>query len=146
MKKSPFRNIMLWLTILTLLWSSQGQMHGYVWCVTADGPTHLESVLDSHCGRGASSPLAETDSCMAVSGEEDAACGPCVDLAATHDTLQHRTFSGFSLGAPFLLSTSLHPQWVPPVLVRQLNNNLILEPPPRVATTLLVHRTIVLLI
>lgn len=139
MKKLPFRNITLWLTILTLLWSSQGQMYGYVWCVTADGPTHLESVLDSHCARGETAPT------MAISGEEDA-CGPCLDLDATHDTLQHRTDSGYDLGAPFLHSTIVRPQWVPPALVRYLDSNLILETPPRIATTLLVHRTTVLLI
>lgn len=137
MRKSPFRNIMLWLTILTLLWSSQG--YGYVWCVTADGPTHLESALESHCNRG------EADSCVATFGGEINS-SPCVDLAASHDVLQYRTVYGCDLGAPFLLSTTVRPQWAPPALVRYLSNNLILEPSPRISTTLLVHRSTVLLI
>ena len=143
MRKLPFRNMMLWLTILTLLWSSQGQ--GYVWCVVADGPTHLESALESHCDRGAH-PLASTDSRITIFAAEDADCGPCLDLAATGDTLQQRKLSSGDLYSPFLLSTILRPAWASPVLVRHLANNLILEAPPRVATTLLVHRTIVLLI
>jgi hypothetical protein len=139
MRNSPFRNIMLWLTILALLWSSQG--NGYVWCVTTDGPTHLESTLNSHCNQG------ERDACIAnFDGEINST--PCVDLAATHDILQYRTVSGWDLGAPFLLSTLVRPQWAPPALVRYLSNNLILdlEPSPRIATTLLVHRSTVLLI
>lgn len=137
MRKSPVRNIMLWLTILTLLWSSQG--FGYVWCVTADGPTHLESALESHCNRGG------TDACVTPFGSE-VNSSPCVDLAATHDILQYRTVSGYDLGAPFLLSTKVRPQWAPPALVRYLSNKLILESSPRIATTLLVHRSTVLLI
>ena len=143
MKKLPFRNLMLWLTILTLLWSSQGQ--GYVWCVVADGPTHLESSLESHCDRGAP-PLAAAGFQVVTFGSEDASCGPCFDLAATHDSLQSRTLSGCDPDAPRLPSPSIYPQLAPPVLVRHLANNLILEAPPRVATTLLVQRTIVLLI
>jgi hypothetical protein len=143
MRKLPFRNMMLWLTILTLLWSNQGQ--GYVWCVVADGPTHLESSLESHCERGA--PLSAAPALQVVTfGNEDASCGPCFDLAATHDTLQQRTPSGCDLDAPSLLPISVHPQWAPPALVRHLANNLIREAPPRVAMTLLVQRTIVLLI
>ena len=142
MKKLPFRNMMLWLTILTLLWSSQGQ--GYVWCVTADGPTHLENSLESHCDRGALPSAAAFQ--VVTFGAEDASCGPCIDLAATHDTLQPRTPTGCDIDAPSLLPTSVRPEWAPPALVRHLANNLILEAPPRVATTLLVHRTIVLLI
>ena len=146
MRQLPFRNITLWLTILTLLWSSLGQGYGYVWCVTEDGPTHLESALESHCDRGAPL-LAVTDSRVAsFATEEDADCGPCLDLAATGDTLQQRKLSSGDLYDPFLLSTILRPAWASPVLVRHLANNLILEAPPRVATTLLVHRTIVLLI
>jgi hypothetical protein len=137
MRKSPFRNIMLWLTILTLLWSSQS--YGYVWCVTADGPTHLESALESHCNRG------EQDSCVASFGSEINS-SPCVDLAATHDTLQYRTVSGSDLGASLLLSATVRPQWVPAALVLYLSNNLILEPSPRISTALLIHRSTVLLI
>ena len=143
MRKLPFRNLMLWLTILTLLWSSQGQ--GYVWCVVADGSTHLESALESHCDRGAH-PLAAAELQVVTFSNEDTSCGPCFDLAANHDTLQSRTLSDSDLAAPFLPSTGIYPQWAPPVLVRHLANNLILEAPPRVATTLLVQRTIVLLI
>jgi len=145
MRKLPFRNVMLWLTILTLLWSSQGQGYGYVWCVTADGPAHLESALESHCGSGSPS-VAATNSCVTIFGEEDASSGPCFDLAATLDTLQQRTLSDSDLGGPFLLPISVHPQWTPPALVRHLANKLILEAPPRISTTLLVHRTTVLLI
>lgn len=143
MRKLPFRNMMLWLTILTLLWSSQGQ--GYVWCVVADGPTHLESALESHCDRDAHR-LAPTDSRDTIFAAEDAPCSPCFDLAATSDTLQQRKLSGSDLYTPFLLSTILRPVWTSPVLLRHLSNKLFLEAPPRVATTLLVHRTIVLLI
>jgi len=139
MRRIFLRNLTLWLTILTLLWSSQG--YDYVWCMTGAG-THLESISDSHCAQG---DLA-TDSSQAAFAEEDVECGPCVDLAATYDTLQHRNRSGCNLGSPFLLSTIVYPQWAPSAFVRQLDNNLILEPPLRVATTLLVHRTIVLLI
>jgi hypothetical protein len=143
MRKFPFRNITLWLTILTLLWSSQGQ--GYVWCVVADGPTHLESSLESHCG-SCSSHSATPEQQLITFGDEDSSCSPCFDLAATHDTLQQRTLSNSDLSGPFLPSTSIHPQWESPSLVRHLANKLILEALPRVATTLLVHRTIVLLI
>lgn len=143
MKRLPFRNLMLWLSILTLLWSSQG--YGYVWCVVADGQTHLESSLESHCDRGAR-PLAAAELQVVTFGNEDTSCGPCFDLAATPDTLQSRSFSDSNLAGPFLPSPGIYPQWAPPVLVRHLANNLILEAPPRVATTLLVQRTIVLLI
>lgn len=139
MRRIFLRNITLWLTILSLLWSSQG--YGYVWCMTEAG-THLESISNSHCAQ--SDPA--TDSSLAAFAEEDGDCGPCFDLAAGHDTLQHRNRSGCDLGSPFLLSTIVYSQWAPSALVRQLDNNLILEPLPRVATTLLVHRTIVLLI
>ena len=144
MRKFPFRNITLLLTILTLLWSSQGQ--SYVWCMTADGATHLESTQHSHCDRGALHLPEKTDARITIFGEEDVCCSPCVDLAATFDTLQQRKLSAGDLDSPFLLSSILRPEWVPPVLVRHLLNNLIPEPPPRVATSLLVHRTIVLLI
>jgi hypothetical protein len=144
MKKFPFRNITLWLTILTLLWSSQGQ--AYVWCVTADGPTHLENTQHSHCDRGAPHLPEKTDARVTTFGEVDASCSPCVDLAASDDTLQQRKLSAGDLYTPFLLSPILHSDWVPPVLVRQLVNNLIPEPAQRIATSLLVHRTIVLLI
>ena len=143
MRKIPFRNMMLWLTILTLLWSSQGQ--GYVWCMTADGPTHLENSLESHCDRAAP-PSAAAGFQVVTFGSEDASCGPCFDLAATHDTLQPRTPTGCDIDAPSLLPTSVRPEWVAPVLVRYLSNNLILEPSPRISTTLLVHRSTVLLI
>ena len=143
MRKFPFRNMMLWLTILTLLWSSQG--YGYVWCVVEDGPTHLENALETHCGSGASSPLAVTGSCVTTFGSEFNS-SPCVDLAATQDTLQYRTGSGINLDKHFLLTTSIRPQWAPPALVRYLSNNLILEPSPRISTTLLVHRSTVLTI
>lgn len=142
MKKLPFRNIMLWLTILTLLWSGQGQ--GYVWCMTAEG-AHLESPLANHCGSGVP-PLAAPELNVETFGAEDTSCNPCVDLAATHDTLQQRTLSGSDDGSPFHLSAIVHPHWAPAAFVRKLDNNLILEDPPRVATTLLLHRTIVLLI
>lgn len=143
MRKFPFRNITLWLTILTLLWSSQGQ--GYVWCVVADGPTHLESSLESHCRSDAPHAAAPGQQVVTF-GAGDDSCNPCFDLAATFDTLQQRTLFGYDLDVPSLLSTSVHPQWAAADLVRHLANNLILEAPPRVATTLLVHRTIVLLI
>ena len=143
MRRLPFRNMMLWLTILTLLWSSQG--YGYVWCVVEDGQTHLENALETHCGSGASSPLAVTGSCVTTFGSEFNS-SPCMDLAATHDTLQYRTVSGYDLGTPFLPSTFVRPQWAPPALVRYLSNNLILEPSPHISTTLLVHRSTVLLI
>ena len=144
MRKFPFRNSMLWLTILTLLWSSQGQ--GYVWCVTADGPTHLESALENHCDWSVSSATGSSEPAVATFAGEETPCGPCFDLDATHDILQHRILSGFDLVGPFLLSSIVRPEWVHPVLVRYLDNNLILEPPPRLATSLLVHRTTVLLI
>ena len=144
MRKFPFRNITLWLTILTLLWSSQGQ--GYVWCVTAEGPTHLESTQHSHCDRGAPHLPEKSDARVTIFGEEDASCSPCVDLATSADILQQRKLSAFDLYSSFLLSPILLPDWAPPVLIRQLANNLIPEPPPRIATSLLVHRTIVLLI
>lgn len=147
MRKFPFRNLTLWLTILTLLWSSQG--YGYVWCMTADGPTHLENTLHNHCGHDAPHAADNADGRVTISGveKEDASCGPCLDLTATDDTLQQRKLSGGDLDSPFLLSTFLRSAWASPVfVVRQLSNNLILEAPPRVATMLLVHRTIVLLI
>ena len=142
MKRLPFRNLMLWLSILTLLWSSQGQ--SYVWCMVEDGQTHLESSLESHCGSG-SAHLPTPEQQTVTFGADDGSCSPCFDLAATHDTLQHRTLSDSDFG-PFHPSTSVHPQWAPPALVRHLDNKLILEAAPRVATTLLVQRTIVLLI
>lgn len=143
MRRLPFRNMMLWLTILTLLWSSQG--YGYVWCMVEDGQTHLENALETHCGSGASSPSAVSGSCVTTFGSEFNS-SPCVDLATTHDPLQYRTVSGSDLDTPFLLSTFVRPQWAPPALVRYLSNNLILEPSPRISTTLLVHRSTVLLI
>lgn len=138
MPRLLFRNITLWLTILTLLWSSQGQ--GYVWCMTAEG-THLENTLENHCGSGAL-PLAN----VVTFGTEDAPCNPCFDLAATHDILQQRTLSDSDLASPSIVSTLVHPHWTPPAFVRQLDNNLILEPLPRVASALLAHCTVVLLI
>lgn len=146
MSKLPFRNLMLWLTILTLLWSSQGQGYGYVWCVTEDGQTQLESVLESHCGEDSHHTADSADRHQSTFAAEDNSCGSCLDLAATHDTLQHRTLSGGDADAPFLPTTNIRPPWASPALVRQLDNNLILETTPRVATTLLAHRTIVLLI
>ena len=143
MRKFFFRNITLWLTILTLLWSSQG--YGYVWCVAEDGQTHLENALETHCGSKASSPLAVTGSCVTAFGSEFNS-SPCVDLAATHDTLQYRTVSGSDLAAHYLPSSMVGPQWATPVFVRYLSNNLILEPSPSISTTLLVHRSTVLLI
>jgi hypothetical protein len=144
MRKFPLRNMTLWLTILMLLWSSQGQ--GYVWCVTADGPTHLESAQHSHCDRGASHLPEKTDARVTIFGEEDASCSPCVDLTATVDTLQQRKLSVDDLDTFVLPSIIPRPEWALPVFVRHLLNNLIPELPPRIATTLLVHRTIVLLI
>lgn len=143
MKRHPFSNMMLWLTILTLLWSSQG--YSYVWCVVEDGQTHLENTLESHCGSGTSSPMAATGSCVTAFGSEFNS-SPCMDLAATHDTLQCRTVTGYDLGTPYLLSTFVRPQWASPALLRYLSNNLILEPLPRISTTLMVHRSTVLLI
>lgn len=138
MRKLPFRNITLWLTILTLLWSSQG--YGYVWCMTEEG-THLENLSASHCVLNDAVAASRLET-FAVGD----ACGPCVDLAATHDTLQYRTDTGCDLDTHFLPSTIVRPQWAPPVFVRYLSNNLILEPSSRISMPLLVHRSTVLLI
>lgn len=143
MRKSLFRNMTLWLTILTLLWSSQG--YGYVWCVTAEGPTHLENILHNHCDHDVP-PGEESDSPATISHADSASCGPCVDLAASYDLLQQRKLFSGNVLSPFLLSIIVLPEWVPTFLVRHLTNNLHLEDPPRVSTTLLAHRTIVLLI
>lgn len=84
MKRSFSRNTMLWLTILTLLWSSQGQ--GYVWCLAEGGQTHLE--VDTHClaagGQESTMPALRIASCAAA--DED--CGACIDHAATRELLQ----------------------------------------------------------
>lgn len=143
MRRLPFHNIMLWVTILTLLWSSQGQ--GYVWCVVADGPTHLESALESHCDRELPSAAAAAHVASLASGTMDA-CGPCLDLAATGDTLQQRKPSADEFANAFLLAPMQHPASPSPIFVRHLVNNLVPAAPPRVATTLLAHRTVVLLI
>lgn len=140
MNKIPFRNMMLWLTILTLLWSSQG--YGYVWCMSEEG-THLESIADNHCDLNNDSAA---DSSCAIFAADDSSRDHCFDLAANHDTLQHRNLASGELDLPCLLDSYRSFPLVFRSLVRHLDNNLILESPPRIATTLLVQRTIVLLI
>lgn len=142
MRRSPLRNLTLWLTILTILWSSQ--CYSYVWCMTAQGTTHLESTLEPHCDHV---PPSLNAGCAAIAAFSTAdSCGPCLDLAAAQDTLQQRKPTAYSLYTPLPPANALPPKWAPPTFIRQLSSKLILSSPPRVATALLTHRTIVLLI
>lgn len=142
MKRRPFRNLTLWLTILTILWSSQS--YSYVWCVTAQGTTHLESALERHCDH--ESPALNTGCAAVAAFSAKESGGSCLDLAAAHDTLQQRNLSAFSLDVPLPLANVPPPKWEAPAFIRNLDNKLILSSPPRVATAILTQRTIVLLI
>lgn len=147
MRSFPSRNILLWFMVLALLLSSQERVHGYVWCVEEDGQTRLESALHNSCTADEASAVAGT--CAATTGAaltaDDSCCGPCLDLAVAPESLQQRSRSNYDLVAP-LIPAPVVPVAATQFPPRTLPVHVLPEPRPRIATSLLILRTIVLLI
>jgi hypothetical protein len=121
-------------------------MPGYAWCFGDDGHVDIEYIAGSDCADDAlAANLSDKLYATSFSQSDEDHCGPCFDLdiqlndATTTKRLENK--APVSLGAIAITALpSLSAQ-----TVKLLVGNLIPQPPPRIAQSILNHRTVVLL-
>jgi hypothetical protein len=121
-------------------------MPGYAWCFGDDGHVDIEYIAGSDCADGVSAPIsADKHNEYSFSQSDEEHCGPCLDFyiqlndATTTKRLENK--APVSIGAIAITAVpSLSAQ-----TVKMLVGNLVPQPPPRIAQTILNHRTVVLL-
>lgn len=143
MKKRSSFNILCWLSLVLVLFTGQAAGQGFVWCLGEDGHVAFESLSDKDCASeggqsgGAVSPWI---------GMPDAECGPCLDLDACPELISAgQRISHAATLAPAPVPAALPTRNFSPVPLRVLPTGLNPQPPPRLSTALLIHRTTVLL-
>ena len=121
-------------------------MPGYAWCFGDDGHIDVEYIAGSSCADEASTPnRSDNHDEVSLSQSDEDHCGPCLDFdiqlndATTTKRLENK--APVSLGAIAITALpSISAQTVKLVV-----GNLVPQPPPRIAQSILNHRTVVLL-
>jgi hypothetical protein len=121
-------------------------MPGYAWCFGDDGHIDVEYVAGIGCADDASAATAaDNQNETSVSQSDEEHCGPCLDLdiqlndATTKKRLENK--ARVSLGA---IAINAFPTFSTQT-VKMVVGNLVPQPPPRIAQSILNHRTVVLL-
>ena len=119
---------------------------GYAWCFGDDGHVEIEYISGSDCADDAcATNLSDTLSESTFSQPDEDHCGPCLDLdiqlndATTTKRLENK--------APVTLDAIAITSLPSPSAqtVKMVVGNLVPQPPPRIAQSILNHRTVVLL-
>jgi hypothetical protein len=143
--RQPHRLPLLCALLLCLL-ISPGGAWGYIWCIGVDGHSHAKATTGSgadDCHPHQDPPSREGDRALT---DGSGGLDRCLHIAITSQFGRDasRTHQPLGDNLPMtspatLAASSLLPQ-------QQLTNGLIPQTPPRIAETLLLHRTTVLLI
>jgi hypothetical protein len=135
-------------TLLIFLLSGQASVLGYVWCLGERGHSELESISNKGCG--SDQPWQAKDCHDDIGAVESHSaedhCGPCVDFyIQIHDVKTSKKLKSISPVSIDTFSTDSLTSLASPA-EKMVVGNLASQPPPRISSHVLTHRTVVLLI
>lgn len=138
--------LMVSLLLVAFLSTSMGTVFGYAWCVGDDGHVEVSYATgDVCCGEGLEGSIVDRFDASSTSQINSNGCGSCLDFSAQHNEgVFFKRIKRVSTSTPGVLSVnSLSAKTMQSARLAVANS--MPQPPPRIAQTLLAHRTVVLL-